>query len=82
MTEMRENNENCALTDTFGQYDISEETLFTVQDELNRIGQENQDKISSSGSVNTNSVIDSSILDSAKLSILKVLAPIIDSRYL
>lgn len=80
MGEMRENIENCALNDNLAQNNVPEETLKSVLDDLNRIGQENQEKISSSTSIDTSSRLDSSILEKAKLSILKVLAPIIDSR--
>lgn len=80
MSEMRENMENCALNDNLAQNNVPEETLKSVLEDLNRIGQENQEKISSSASIDTSSRLDASILEKAKLSILKVLAPIIDSR--
>lgn len=78
--ELRGNLENSALTDPLSSPDVSDDTLKSVQQELNRIGQEYLYKNTASATVNTSSTFDSSILEQVKLSILKLLAPIIDSR--
>jgi hypothetical protein len=47
---MRENIENCALNDNLAMNNVPEESLKSVLDDLNRIGQENHEKISSNTS--------------------------------
>lgn len=61
--EFRENLENCALSDPLTSPDVSDDTLKSVQQELNRIGQEYLQKNNSSATVDTSSTFDSSILE-------------------
>ena len=78
--ELRVNLENCALPDPLISPDVSDDTLKSVQQELNRIGQEYLYKNTASATVDTSSTLDSTILEQVKLSIVKLLAPLIDSR--
>ena len=64
--------------------EVPEETRKSVEDELIRIGQDVSLKNNSGNQmISLNDAISNpTILDTANLAILKVLAPIIDSRYL
>jgi hypothetical protein len=61
--EVRGNLENCALPDPLISPDMSDDTLKSVQQELNRIGQEYLYKNTASAIVDTSSALDSTILE-------------------